>query len=91
MTRAANTEILHVAVVPRRRFRRLIQAQQHLRAANANPFTIVVLSRRRKQTLRVVSAKLACYDRSFPSLDKSQPGEAQPPTTTTAIVDPPHS
>jgi sec-independent protein translocase protein TatC len=93
-TRTANTQVLHVARVHRRRFRRLLQAQQRLRAANANPFTIVVLTRRRKQTLRVVSAKLACYDRSFPLLAQRQltqcplkqrlPGVAQAPPTTTA-------
>lgn len=104
MTRTASTQVLHVAKVRRRRFRRLIQAQRRLRAANANPFTIVVLSRRRKQTLRVVSGKLACYDRSFPLLAKSllaqsqlaqsPPSGTQPPPTTTAddaaFVAPPH-
>lgn len=67
--------------VGRRQIRRLIQVQKRC-AVRANPFTIVVLPLRRKQTARVVSGKLACYDRSFTSLAASQPGNVQPLTTT---------
>ncbi len=77
-------------IVGRTRLRRLLIAlRQH--AANANPFTIVVLPRRRKQSPCVVAAKLACYHRSFPVLARSQPDNPSPipiPPTAAAIAPP---
>jgi sec-independent protein translocase protein TatC len=77
-------------IVGRTKCRRLVQSRQRQHIANANLFTIVELTRRRKKSVYVVAVKLACYHRSFPKLASGHSGGADSKSRSAPIIDPPH-